>query len=91
MKSHPFRGTLLAVALALALAAPALAYDDTAGHWGAEAIDRWSQEEILQGYGGQFRPDAPITRGELAVILDRLMDYQTQSDTAYPDVEADTW
>ena len=91
MKSHPFRGTLLAVALALALAAPALAYDDTAGHWGAEAIDRWSQEEILQGYGGQFRPDAPITRGELAVILDRLMDYQTQSDTAYPDVEADSW
>lgn len=91
MKFHSIRGTLLAVTLALALAAPALAYDDTAGHWGAEAIDRWSQEEVLQGYGGQFRPDAPITRGELAVILDRLMDYQTLSDTAYPDVEADRW
>lgn len=91
MKFYSIRGTLLAVVLALALAVPALAYDDTAGHWGEEAIDRWSDEAILQGYGGQFRPDAPITRGELAVILDRLMDYQTQSDAVYPDVEADSW
>ncbi|WP_158098709.1 S-layer homology domain-containing protein [Flavonifractor sp. An112] len=91
MKFHSIRGTLLAVVLALALTVPALAYDDTAGHWGAEAIDRWSEEDVLQGYAGQFRPDAPITRGELAVILDRLMDYQTLSDTAYPDVEADSW
>ena len=91
MRGHSVRAALLALALSLALALPALAYDDTAGHWGAEAIDRWSEEEILQGYGGQFRPDAPITRGELAVILDRLMDYQTLSDAAYPDVEADSW
>lgn len=91
MRGHSVRAALLALALSLALALPALAYDDTAGHWGAEAIDRWSGEEILQGYGGQFRPDAPITRGELAVILDRLMDYQTLSDAAYPDVEADSW
>ena len=91
MRTRSIRGGLLALVLALILAIPALAYDDTAGHWGAEAIDRWSGEEILQGYSGQFRPDDPITRGELAVILDRLMDYQTLSDTAYPDVEADSW
>lgn len=91
MRTRSIRGGLLALVLALILAIPALAYDDTAGHWGAEAIDRWSEEEILQGYGGQFRPDAPITRGELAVILDRLMDYQTLSDATYPDVEADSW
>lgn len=91
MRHRALRGVLLSLAMTLILALPALAYDDTAGHWGEDAIDRWSGEEILQGYGGQFRPDDPITRGELAVILDRLMDYQTLSDAAYPDVEGDSW
>ena len=91
MKLRALRGGLLALALALVLTLPTLAYEDTAGHWGEQAIDRWSEEEILQGYGGQFRPNDPITRGELAVILDRLMDYQTQTAAFYPDVEEDSW
>lgn len=91
MKHRAFRGALMTLALVFALTLPALAYEDTAGHWGEQAIDRWSGEEILQGYGGQFRPNDPITRGELAVILDRLMDYQTRSAAAYPDVEANSW
>lgn len=86
---------LLCVLLTLAMAAslllaPAAAYADTEGHWAAGAIDRWSGEGVVQGAGDLFRPDAPITRAELAVILDRLMAYRT-GDGAYSDVVPGAW
>ncbi len=45
-------------------------------HWAKAAIDKWSGYGIISGYEGKFRPDDSITRGELAVILDNMMDYQ---------------
>nr|WP_326165798.1 S-layer homology domain-containing protein [uncultured Oscillibacter sp.] len=78
---------LLAGALSLT---PAMAFTDTGGHWAEPAIDKWSQEYgVLQGYDdGSFRPDASITRGAFAGILDRFLQFQsaapagTFSDTA---------
>ncbi|BDF72778.1 hypothetical protein CE91St41_37610 [Oscillospiraceae bacterium] len=86
---------LLCVLLTLAMAAslllaPAAAYADTEGHWAAGAIDRWSGEGVVQGAGDRFRPDAPITRAELAVILDRLMAYRTGGGS-YSDVVPGAW
>lgn len=86
---------LLCVLLTLAMAAslllvPAAAYADTEGHWAAGAIDRWSGEGVVQGAGDLFRPDAPITRAELAVILDRLMAYRTGGGS-YSDVAPGAW
>ena len=86
---------LLCVLLTLAMAAslllvPAAAYADTEGHWAAGAIDRWSGEGVVQGAGDLFRPDAPITRAELAVILDRLMAYRTGGGS-YSDVVPGAW
>ena len=57
------------------------AFTDTANHWAASAINKWSQEYgIIQGYDdGTFRPDNSITRGAFAGILDRFLHFQTTS------------
>lgn len=45
-------------------------YED---HWARLAIERAIQKGVLRGYDdGTIRPDAPVTRAELATILDRL-------------------
>lgn len=47
--------------------------DDITGHWAEKEIRRAIQRGMLKGYpDGSFRPDQPVTRAELAVILDRL-------------------
>lgn len=47
--------------------------DDITGHWAEKAIRRCIERGLLKGYpDGSFQPDKPVTRAELAVILDRL-------------------
>lgn len=48
-------------------------YGDYDDHWAAPQI-RWAmQEGLLKGYpDGSFKPDKPVTRAELAVILHRI-------------------
>ena len=47
--------------------------DDVSGHWAAEDV-RWAEKmKLMKGYpDGSFKPDAPITRAEEAVILHRF-------------------
>lgn len=47
--------------------------DDVSGHWAEKEI-RWCLDKgLMKGYpDGGFRPDKPVTRAEIAVILDRL-------------------
>lgn len=47
--------------------------DDITGHWAEKSIRRCIERGLLKGYpDGSFQPDKPVTRAELAVILDRL-------------------
>lgn len=47
--------------------------DDVSGHWAEAEIKRCMKRGIIKGYpDGRFQPDKPVTRAELAVILDRL-------------------
>ena len=65
--------TLLTV---LATAAPAYAdsgFADIAGHEDAAVIEKWCDYGIVEGYGGNFRPDDAVTESELDIMLDRLM------------------
>lgn len=62
-------------------------YRDTMGHWAAEAITRMSGYQIINGYNGLFRPSDPITRGEMSVIIDRIMGYQKEADNTFVDLE----
>ena len=64
------------------------AFQDVAGHWGQTAIEKWSGYDIVNGYNGMFRPDDSITRGEMAVILDNLMDYQVAAENKFSDLKA---
>ena len=47
--------------------------DDITGRWSEQAIRRVMKRGLMTGYpDGSFQPDKPVTRAELAVILDRL-------------------
>lgn len=46
---------------------------DWEGHWAAEHIRRAIDRGLMTGYeDGSWRPDQPVTRAELATILDRM-------------------
>lgn len=47
--------------------------DVTNDMWCADAINKQAQKGVLQGFpDGTFKPDEPITRGQMAVLLERL-------------------
>lgn len=70
------------------LVSAAADFTDVTGHWGQAAIVKWSGFGIINGYEGLFRPDDPITRGEMAVILDNMMDYQVAAQNTFGDLQA---
>ncbi|MEB3826760.1 glycoside hydrolase family 10 protein [Phormidium sp. CCY1219] len=50
----------------------AAAFTDIQGHWAQACIEELAQQQILRGYpDGTFRPDAPLTRTEFAVLVSR--------------------
>ncbi len=63
-------------------------YKDTQGHWAESAITTWSDKNVLTGYHDDlFRPDEMITRGEMAVILDKMMDYTEMQENTFTDLK----
>jgi spore germination protein YaaH len=55
-------------------AAAETAFSDTAGHWARRGIEIARQYNIVAGTGnGRFSPDLPITREQMAVMLDRVL------------------
>lgn len=48
-------------------------FPDTKGHWAEASIKKAVEKGVLKGKGdGLFSPDEPLTRAELATVLDRL-------------------
>jgi hypothetical protein len=67
-------------------AAFAASYSDTDGHWGAVAIERWSDYDVLRGNGdGSFAPDRAMTPDELASVLTNAFGYTARYDGALPE------
>ena len=67
-------------------------YDDIAGHWGEEAIERWSDYGIVEGDGKNFNPDGLMSRGAAAAVFARLLGLSEKADISkYSDVNADAW
>lgn len=66
-----------------------VSFTDTAGHWAKDAIDRWASLGVVVGENGLFRPDDPLTRAEIAVILQRIMRYKTASPDYFMDLRED--
>lgn len=63
------------------------AFTDVNGHWATGAIEKWAGNGTINGFEGLFRPDDTITRGEMAVILDNLMDYQVTAANTFTDLQ----
>lgn len=66
-------------------------YNDLSGHWSSAAILRWSDYGVLSGYDGRFRPDDPITRAEMAAMLQKVGGYAATDENPFYDVSIDKW
>lgn len=63
-------------------------------YWAGAAIQRLSQEKVIQGYpDGFFRPEAGVTRAEFAKMLMRSLGFSPVSpeQSAFTDVPKDYW
>lgn len=59
-------------------------------HWAQTSIDRFAQMDMIQGYQGDYRPNDFITRGEFAVLMNRMLKYEGVAKNTYKDL-GDTW
>lgn len=66
-------------------------FPDAATHWAKAAIEKWANLGVLNGDDRGFRPDDPITRAEMAVVLNNMMDYQAAAKNSFKDVQAGSW
>lgn len=74
-----------------AVAANSPVYDDVVGHWAEELTVRWSSCGLVSGYNGKFRPDAPITRGESAQIISKLLGLSKRASNTFTDLSESDW
>lgn len=79
---------LAMLGLSAALVSSTVYAADYDNHWAKAAIDKWSAYKVVVGYeNGDFRPNNPITRAELAAILTRVFNLQdTTGAPTYVDV-----
>jgi len=64
-------------------------------HWSYELMRKAVETGVLSGYpDGTLRPDAPVSRAEVAVVLDRLLGTAIAGstyDVSFRDVTSDNW
>ncbi len=93
---NEFRKKVIAPAVCIALLAAtptgvfAAQFEDTESHWAQSAIERWTDYEVIMGDDGMFRPDDVISRAELAVMINRIMNYQERAENTFSDLP-ETW
>ena len=60
--------------------------------WAKDFISELAQQEIIKGYQGRFRPNDPVTRGELAAMLSlALPKANIRPAVDFKDVSPDQW
>ena len=83
---------LCTVVMALAMAVPAAAFTDTQQHWAAGAISRWSEAKVLAGFeDGTFRPNDPITRAQMASLLNKIFGWNEKAENHFSDLPDSAW
>lgn len=88
MKRLPIKSAALGITLLIS--APSLLAADYTQHWAKDAIEKWSNYQVVKGYeNGDFRPNNPITRAEFTTLLDRVFKWPQASGPApYMDIIA---
>jgi hypothetical protein len=81
---------LIVAAYGFTLSGEAAAFNDIGGHWAANYIRIASSQEIVKGYeNNSFKPEANISREELAVMVSRAMNKKSVG-TQVADSEVET-
>ncbi len=70
--------------------------DVTSRHWARKEIGIAAEHGIMQGKGnGRFGPEDPLTREEMAVVLERIMDIDEEDldgeEISFRDVDRNRW
>lgn len=66
-------------------------FEDSTGHWGQKAIERWNEYGVVKGYNGSFRPNAPVTRAEFSMMIDNIMQYIEEGSNSFTDLSIGKW
>lgn len=83
---------ICALGAVLALSLSAAAFSDTEGHWAASAIGRWSRENVITGFeDGTFRPNEPITRAQMASLLNKIFGWEAKAENSFSDLDGSAW
>lgn len=83
---------ICALALLASMTVSAGAFSDTGDHWAAKAIDRWSGEKVITGFeDGSFRPNDPITRGQMASMLYKIFGWTAKAPNQFTDLQEWAW
>lgn len=64
---------------------------DTQGHWAHDTILRSADFEWISGYNGKFMPNDFVKRGDLALIIDRMLGLKTVSYNFFTDLSNDAY
>lgn len=69
----------------------ASSFKDTTGHWAEDAIVKWSNKGVLQGYEGAFRPNDSISRAEFATVINNILKYVETGENTFSDIQQSEW
>ena len=64
---------------------------DTPGHWAHDQILKWADYDIIQGNNGSFMPNNPIIRGDLAIIIDRMLGLKNTTYNYFSDLYSEDY
>jgi hypothetical protein len=71
---------------------------DVAGHWSEKYVNAFTQAGYVDGFpDGTFQPDAPITRAQAVVLINRVTgaakrsNAETPASASFADLPPDHW
>ncbi|CAH0119226.1 hypothetical protein PAE9249_01725 [Paenibacillus sp. CECT 9249] len=66
--------------------------DLPANHWAGDAMRRWTELGVIQGYGdGTVRPNENVSRAQFAAIMNRMLGLQGATTEPIADAPSATW
>lgn len=66
-------------------------FRDTKNHWAHDTILKWADYKMIVGNNANFMPNQPMKRGDVAVVLDRMMGLTTMSYNFFNDLSNDAY
>lgn len=64
---------------------------DTKGHWAHDTILKCAEYGLVVGNQGNFMPNQPMTRGQFAVVVDRMLGLKTMAYNIFNDLPNDAY